>query len=53
MKQGTSLNLFTRNGTTFSQNLLRQISDTGSRVYQYADKKWVDVTEKVLKDLKQ
>jgi RHS repeat-associated protein len=39
-KQGTSLNLFTRNGTTFSQNLLRQISDTGSRVYQYVDKNW-------------
>ncbi|MCX6611625.1 MAG: putative toxin [Acidobacteria bacterium] len=50
--QGTSLNLYVRNGAAFSQKLLQQISDTGSKVHQYVDKEWVDVTSKVLKDLK-
>ena len=50
--EGTTLNLYVRNGATFSQNLLKQISTSGSQVYQYVDNKWVNVTTEALKKLK-
>jgi hypothetical protein len=50
--QGLQVNLFVRQGVQLSQNLLSQIQTSGARVYQYVDKKWVDVTAETLKKVK-
>jgi RHS repeat-associated protein len=50
--QGLQVNLFVRQGVQLSQGLLGQIQSSGAKVYQYVDKKWVDVTAETLKKLK-
>jgi hypothetical protein len=50
--QGLQVSLFVRQGVQLSQNLLSQIQTSAARVYQYVDKKWVDVTAETLKKLK-
>jgi len=51
-RANSTLYLFVAEKTQFTKPLLQQIQSSGARVYQYVDKRWTDVTEKLLEKLK-